>query len=405
MNGPLSKLKVLDFSTLLPGPFATQILADMGAEVLRVESPTRPDLLKSVPPLVNDLSAAHLTINRNKRSIAIDLKHPDAKEIIFKLVKEYDIVVEQFRPGVMKKLGLDYPSLQSFNPEVIFCSITGYGQTGPNKDKAGHDINYMALSGLASYGGKQSSGPALCATQIADIAGGSHQAVMSILAAVIARQSSGQGQHLDVSICDAAFALNAIYGASALASNEDPAYENRLLNGGSFYDYYQTSDKRYLSVGALEPKFAQQFFSAIERPEWLSRLQQNSKEQLNLKQDLARIIAKNSLAHWKNVFSDFDACVEPVLTLNESATSPQFKQRNMVVSVALSENATEEQIDQIAQPVKFSDNRLNFTAGKATGADTFTVLQQLNYSEAQIRQLLKEKTVAANSIPFTKGSQ
>ena len=216
MTQPLKGLKVLDFSTLLPGPYATQLLADMGAEVLRVESPTRPDLLKVMPPYVGKgkakVSAAHATINRNKKSIAIDLKHESAKAIVERLLSEYDIVVEQFRPGVMARLGLDYDALKQKQGKLIYCSITGYGQSGPYRDRAGHDINYLALSGLASYAGRRDTGPILSSTQIADIAGGSHHAVMAILAAVIERQVSGEGQYLDISMSDAALALSTMYG-------------------------------------------------------------------------------------------------------------------------------------------------------------------------------------------------
>ena len=150
MNLPLEGLKILDFSTLLPGPYATQLLADMGAEVLRIEAPKRPDLLKSMPPKAGRVSAAHASINRNKSSLALDLKHAESLEIVTALLAEYDIVVEQFRPGVMSRLGLDYDALSAIQPGLIYCSISGYGQTGPYKDRAGHDINYLALSGLAS---------------------------------------------------------------------------------------------------------------------------------------------------------------------------------------------------------------------------------------------------------------
>ncbi|WP_197479812.1 CaiB/BaiF CoA-transferase family protein, partial [Oleiphilus sp. HI0132] len=147
MSQPLKGIKILDFTTLLPGPYATQLLADMGAEVVRVESPTRPDLLKLLPPMVGKVSASHASVNRNKKTIAVDLKHESAKEIVHKLVSEFDIVIEQFRPGVMARLGLDYEALVKFQSKLIYCSITGYGQTGPLKDRAGHDINYLALSG------------------------------------------------------------------------------------------------------------------------------------------------------------------------------------------------------------------------------------------------------------------
>ena len=186
MSGPLSGLKVLDFSTLLPGPFATMMFADMGADVLRVESPSRPDMVRVMPPYADDgNSAAHGFLNRSKRSIAIDLKRPEGVEIVKQLVAEYDIVIEQFRPGVMDRLGVGYEALKAINPKLIYCSITGYGQTGPYRDRAGHDMNYLAIAGVLGYNGRKASGPAPMAVQVADIAGGSCHAVIGVLAAVI----------------------------------------------------------------------------------------------------------------------------------------------------------------------------------------------------------------------------
>ncbi|HCE38903.1 MAG TPA: carnitine dehydratase, partial [Alcanivorax sp.] len=172
MSGPLASLKVLDFSTLLPGPFATLLLADMGAEVLRVESPTRPDMVRLLPPSEDNVSAVHGYINRSKRSLALDLKTPEGREVVHRLVKDYDIVVEQFRPGVMDKLGVGYETLKAINPGLIYCSITGYGQDGPYRDRAGHDLNYLSIAGMTSYNGRRDSGPAPMAFQVADVAGG-----------------------------------------------------------------------------------------------------------------------------------------------------------------------------------------------------------------------------------------
>lgn len=389
-TGPLADLKILDFSTLLPGPYATMLLADMGAQVLRIESPTRADLLKSMPPLHGGLSFAHLSINRNKQSLAIDLKNTSAKEIIIKLLKDYDILIEQFRPGVMEKLGLDYQALKKINPRLIYCSITGYGQTGPYKDRAGHDINYLALSGLASYGGRKLTGPSLSATQIADLAGGSHQAVISIQAAVIARQTTGLGQHLDVSICDATFSLNSLFGAAALASGKDPEYEDQFLNGGSYYDYYRTLDHRYLSIGALEPKFAKLFFEAINQPHWLARIQQTSGKQTDLKDDIAAVIAQQPLAHWRKIFARLDACVEPVLSISEAASHPQLKARQMIIELKLDDQSTAR---QIAPVIKFSDNRNNFWPARKPGQDSKQVLIDLGYSPEQIAKFISDKTI------------
>ncbi|MAE22591.1 MAG: carnitine dehydratase, partial [Pseudomonas sp.] len=204
MSGPLSSLKILDFSTLLPGPFASLLLADMGAEVLRVESPTRMDLIRVLPPHDGGASTSHAYLNRNKRSIALDLKRPEAVEVVKRLVSEYDIVLEQFRPGVMDKLGVGYAALKAINPRLIYVSITGYGQSGPYRDRAGHDINYLALAGIASYTGRRDSGPLPLGVQLADLAGGSLHGVIGLLAAVVQRQATGVGQQVDVSITDCA---------------------------------------------------------------------------------------------------------------------------------------------------------------------------------------------------------
>ncbi|WDE09446.1 CaiB/BaiF CoA transferase family protein [Thalassomonas haliotis] len=352
MSKPLQGLKVLDFSSLLPGPYATGLLADMGAEVLRIDPPDRQDMVKNLKPAFRDSSYAYLTLQRNKKSCTLDLKQPSAIAKIKVLIAEHDILVEQFRPGVMAKLGLDFETLSTINPKLIYCSISGYGQTGPYKDKAGHDINYLALSGLASYSGTKETGPVLSGTQIADIAGGSHHAVMGILAAVIQRATTGLGQHLDISMTDAAFALNGIFGAGAVGLSLVPKPGETLLNGGSFYGYYQTLDKRYLSVGGLEPKFAGAFFQHLGHSQWLNRaFCSDSKQQALLKQDISEVISQKTLQQWLTIFAPSDACVEPVLTVKEAAESPLMAERKMITEIT---TETGETIKQIAPAIKFS---------------------------------------------------
>jgi len=390
ITGPLNGIKILDFSTLLPGPYATMILADMGAEVIRVESPSRPDMLREMPPKFDERSYAHLMINRNKRALAIDLKKTESSAIIKKLVKECDLVLEQFRPGVMKKLGLDYESLKAENPTLIYCTITGYGQTGPMKDRAGHDINYLALSGLASYSGRQDTGPVLSATQIADIAGGSHHAVMAIQAALIEKSKTGKGQLLDISMSDCAFALNTLFGASALSSDINPGLGQEILNGGLFYDYYRTSDNRYLSVGGLEPQFVMGFFLAIGHPEWAQRAAEPAGKQQALKADIAAVISAKSLADWQAIFAKLDVCVEPVLSVREAAELPQFKARKMIVELELGNN---HRVRQIAPPIKFQDNTDNHKVGAKLGADSLAILRESGFDEIEIKRFQKLNVV------------
>ncbi|MBK5397057.1 CoA transferase [Pseudomonas sp. TH39(2020)] len=392
MLGPLASLKVLDFSTLLPGPFASLLLADMGAEVLRIESPTRMDLLRVWPPHDQGVSASHAYLNRNKRSLALDLKQPEALEVIKQLLQDYDIVLEQFRPGVMERLGLGYEALKAINPKLIYVSITGYGQTGPYKDRAGHDINYLALAGLASYTGRADSGPLPLGMQVADIAGGSLHGVIGLLAAVIARQQSGLGQHLDVSMTDCAFSLNAMAGAGYLACGEEPGREDQMLNGGSFYDYYRSRDGRWFSVGSLEPAFMKQLCAALGRPELAAQgLSPKPAEQQALKNELKAEFEKHDFAQLCELFAGVDACVEPVLSLSEALRHPQMKARQLVTDVPRGDGTTQA---QMACPLKFSQGLPEPRhIGAAIGQHTDQVLGELGYSVERIEELRLAKVV------------
>ncbi|WP_434697066.1 CoA transferase [Pseudomonas sp. Z1-14] len=390
MQGPLASLKVLDFSTLLPGPFASLLLADMGAEVLRIESPERPDLLRILPPHDQDTSASHAYLNRNKRSLALDLKQPAALEIIKRLLDDHDILLEQFRPGVMERLGLGYEALKAINPRLIYVSITGYGQTGPFKDRAGHDINYLALAGLASHTGRADSGPLPLGIQAADIAGGSLHGVIGLLAAVIARQQSGQGQHLDVSMTDCVFSLNALAGAGYLACGVKPGWENHALNGGSFYDYYRTRDGRWMSVGSLEPGFMQALCAALGRPE-LAAQGLAPEQQQRLKEQLRSEFEKRDFADLCALFAEVDACVEPVLELDEALEHPQLKARHPVTQVPRGDGSSQA---QMACPLKFSEGLPEPRhIGARLGAHTEQVLRELGFSDERIARLRDDGVV------------
>ncbi|MFL1550139.1 CaiB/BaiF CoA transferase family protein [Pseudomonas sp. D47] len=392
MSGPLASLKVLDFSTLLPGPFASLMLADMGAEVLRIESPTRMDLLRVLPPHDQGTSASHAYLNRNKRSLALDLKQAEALEIVRALVKDYDIVLEQFRPGVMERLGLGYAALKAINPRLIYVSITGYGQTGPYKDRAGHDINYLALAGIASHTGRQDSGPLPLGVQLADVGGGSLHAVVGLLAAVIARQHSGVGQYLDVSMTDCSFSLNAMAGAGYLACGVEPGWETHVLNGGSFYDYYRSRDGRWMSVGSLEPAFMQQMCAALGRPELAAHgLSPQPEQQKALKRALQVEFEKRSFDELCELFAGVDACVEPVLRLSEAVEHPHLKARELVCQVPRGDGSAQA---QIACPLKFSEGLPEPRhIGAAVGAHTDEVLAELGIDAQRIAELRRARVV------------
>lgn len=388
MAGPLSTLKVLDFSALLPGPFGTLVLADLGADVLRVESPTRPDMVRMLPPMDDGISAVHGYLNRSKRSVAVDLKKPEGVEVIRRLVQDYDIVVEQFRPGVMDRLGVGYEALRAINPGLIYCSITGYGQTGPYRDRAGHDLNYLSIAGMTGYNGRRDSGPAPMAFQVADVAGGSCHAVMAILAAVIHRQATGEGQHIDISMTDAAFSLHALTAPPALVGGEDPQLERTQLNGGSFYDCYETRDGRWFSVAGIEPQFFMQFCQAIGRPDLAGKgLAMAPEIVAEVKAGIAEAMKQKDYSEWLDIFAAIDACVEPVLSLSEACEHPQLKARDMIVEVPAGEGRTQR---QVASPIRFSVSQPEYRfTGARLGAHTAEVLSAQGFSEEDIAALKK----------------
>ncbi len=393
MSGPLQSLRVLDFSTLLPGPFASMMLADMGADVLRIESPQRADLVRWMPPFVDGVSVVHAHLNRNKKSLAVDLKSESGRQIIFRLLQQYDVVIEQFRPGVMQRLGLDESSLRQHCPQLIYCSITGYGQTGPYRDRAGHDLNYLALAGALSYNGRKASGPQALSVQFADLAGGSAHAVIAILAAALHRQQTGEGQAIDISMTDAAFALQPLATAATLVSGQSPQLEAETLNGGGFYDCYACADGAYLAVAGLEPQFTQAFLTALGRPDLLplSLAHADAQAMQQLKEGIAQALLRHPRQHWLDVFAEVDACVEPVLSLHEAAQHPQLQARSMVVDVAC--GAT--RLPQAASPLRFSRTPVSYRqAGAALGADTEAVLLSLGYEAGQIADWRRQGLIA-----------
>ncbi|MBR9867273.1 MAG: CoA transferase [Oceanospirillales bacterium] len=372
MKTPLKGLKILDLSTLLPGPYASMLLADLGADVLRVESASRHDLVRGMKPQIDGQSAAFSYLNRGKQSLALNLKHPGAVGVISQLLGEYDILIEQFRPGVMSRLGLDYETLKQVNPQLIYCSITGYGQTGPYRDRAGHDINYLALSGVASHMGRKASGPAPMGLQVADIAAGSHPAVIAILAAVIGRQGSGEGCYLDISMADNTLALQALMVPGALNGGSDPEAEGNFLNGGGFYDYYRTADDRYISVGSLEPQFRQRLAQAMN-------IQDNPPlEDRQFKTLLQQKFSHQDLDSWCEQLAGLDICVEPVLTVSEAAQHPQFIARNMVVTRESGERQVDSALGFEKQPVR---------SAPLCGEQAEQIMQRLGYSRSEIETL------------------
>jgi len=388
MPSPLHELKILDFTTLLPGPYATMTLADMGANVLRIISGSRPDVVAFIPPFIpgTDMSAAYTYLGRGKRCMTLNLKDSRAVKIVHRLIDDYDIVIEQFRPGVMAKFNLDYESLKKNNPAVIYCSLTGYGQGGSLRDRAGHDINYLSRSGIMAYSGRKESGPSLTGIQIADIASGSNNAIIGILAAVIYRNKTGKGQHIDISMTDGMIAFNAMFGANFLVDGKELAREKTLLNGGSLYDFYETKDGQYISFGGLEPQFYTAFFKAIDCPDLIPGGVEPPDIE-NVKQRVRGIIKTRTRDEWTELFEKVDACVEPVLSLSEALNGAYARERGMVLEVGLLDGKT---VRQLGSPIKFSETPPEYRkAGIVPGMHTKEVLLDLGYSEEEIEEFEK----------------
>jgi len=389
METLLEGIKILDFTYLLPGPFATMILSDLGAEVLRVESHTRMDLARLAPPYVDrdcTVSCMHAYLNRNKKSIALDLKYDQSINLIKRLVAEqgYDVVIEQYRPGAMARLGLSYETLSALNEGLIYCSLTGYGQSGPMSGRAGHDINYLSLAGVMSYSGSREGGPCIMGIQVADVGSGSNNAAIGILAAIIGRMRTGRGQHIDVSMTDGIFPYHVVSGIGSLVGAQEPGYATEVLNGGSLYGFYQTSDGRYISFGGLEPQFLTALLTALGLGDYLPRLMEPGLTE-ELRQQVSRVFLSKPLFHWQEVFRDVDACVEPVLTVSEAFSSEHARSRGIVVDVPGPDG---EPIQQVASPIRFSGYAPEYRrAGPALGQDTQEVLHALGLSGDEIADL------------------
>lgn len=319
---PLDDIRVLDFSFHLPGPLASLILAEAGATVVKVERPETGDELRQFPPMKDGESFGFAMLNRGKRSVALDLKSPDAVERLTPLIRDADVVVEQFRPGVMDRLGLGYESMRAIKPGIIYCSITGYGQTGPDRMKAGHDLNYCAETGLLSLSGDSHGAPVVPPTPFADIAGGSYPAVINILMALRRRDRCGEGAYLDISMSGNLFPMQYWAIAEMEATGRTPRTSGSLLSGGSpRYSLYRAHDGRFIAAAPLEQRFWNIFCQRLDLPE---SLRDDSNDPELTRAGVAERIASRPAAEWLSILGD-DCCCTLVASMDEALANPHFR--------------------------------------------------------------------------------
>lgn len=324
---PLEGLLVLDFSTLLPGPLASLMLAEAGAEVIKIERPGRGDEMRSYEPKWGKDSANFALLNRGKKAIALDLQDPAERAKLRPLVEKADILLEQFRPGVMKRLGLGYDSVCAVNPGVIYCSITGYGQSGPNCGRAGHDLNYIGDTGLLNLSMGPSSNPVLPPALIADIAGGSYPAMINILLAIHERQKTGRGRYLDVAMADNLFTFMYWALGNGFSTGQWPDSGCELVTGGSpRYRLYATSDGRVVAVAALEQKFWETFCELIGLKD---DLRDDARSPAKTAEGIATILSAQPAEHWRALFAGKDCCCSVVADLSEALADPHFAARGL----------------------------------------------------------------------------
>ena len=383
MTLPLQGITVLDLSRLLPGPFCSQMLADFGAEVIKVEDTGRGDYLRDFPPKLGKHSSLYYSVNRNKKSIKLDLKQPEGKEAFRRLVATSDVVLEGFRPGVMDKLGLGYEELKKVNPRIIYCAITGYGLSGPYKFAAGHDVNYLNYAGISSLFGEKDGKPAMGDIQIADIGGGAQMGVISILLALQARQHTGRGQLCDVAMMDGVVSwLPFVLGR--LAVGEEASRGTGLLAGGyACYQVYPTKDGRYVSLGALEDKFWAAFCTRLGKEDFIP-IQMDLPRQQEMIEEINAILSQKTQAEWVEFFAQDDICFSPVCTMKEAAHNPQVRHREMIYDTVVEGK----NIMLPGIPVKLSDTP---GAIKATfpeqGEHSNEILGRLGYKAEEIAEL------------------
>jgi alpha-methylacyl-CoA racemase len=398
---PLADVRVLDLTRLLPGGFCSLLLADLGADVVKLEDTGMGDYVRWAPPFygseadqgLGTRSALYLALNRGKRSIRVDLKSDSGRESFLRLAREYDVVLEGYRPGVLDKLGCGYGALREASPRLVYCAITGYGQTGPNTQRAGHDMNYLGLTGLLGMTGEPQGRPIQSAGQIADLGGGALMAAFGVLAALRERERSGEGQLVDVSMTDGGLAWLGMVAAAFLCDGRVPGRGDGQLNGGLLCYYpYEASDG-WVTCGALEPKFWRAFCEGVGREDLIEA--QFQAPGSDAWRDVADVFRSRTRDEWAAFNDEHDAMIEPVLGLDEALASKLVREREMVVEL---EQPGLGPVRLLGLPIKLSRTPGDPTRpAPALGEHTEEVLREAGFAADEVASLFESGAVAGPS--------
>lgn len=385
----LDGIRMLDLTRLLPGDYCTMILGDMGAEVIKVEEPTLGDYIRWVPPLIKGQSVSHLMLNRNKKSIKLNLKSQKGKEVFSKLVERSDVVIECFRPGVVKRLGIDYESVSKVNRRIVYCSMSGYGQDGPYRDLPGHDINYIGYGGVLGITGQSGDAPVIPGVQIADLTTGLTAAI-AILAALLSQEKVGRGQYVDVSFLDVVTSFMVLPAAFYIGDGRPPKRGEWLLNGGfPCYSVYEAKDGRYITIGCLEEEFWTNLCRALNVTDLIKY--QYTTDDAKLKemfQTIKKIFKRRTLKEWIEFLSKEDVPCGPVYDVDEVFKDPQIRHRKIVTEV---DYPNVGRVKQLGTPLKFSETPCEIKSpAPSFGEHTEELLKWLGYTEAEMLTMHQE---------------
>ncbi|MBU3725605.1 MAG: CoA transferase [Burkholderiaceae bacterium] len=394
-EAPLAGVRVLDFSRLLPGPFCSQVLADLGAEVIRIDDATREDGgdLMRKEAAVEGFGGGEFfhQVNRDKQSVALNLRDSRAVDIVKRLVVGVDLVLEGFRPGVMDRLGVGYAALSSVRPSLVYCAISGFGQTGSYAAKAGHDLNYQALSGTLHHNATRGGQPAISGLQTADLAGGAMTAITAMLAALLKAKTTGQGRFLDVSMTDGLMALNVyLLGLLSLEGREPTPGAGLITGGAACYQVYATADGRWLAVGALEQKFWARFCEVIGRPDLCNSGHLLGDAGRQVIEQVSRAIGAEPLSYWSKLFDDQDCCVTPVMTLAEAITHGPSAGRGFVHLNAYQQPRFSFPVSMVSSEVAQAQALAELPE---IGAHTRRILHAADYGPAEIDAFMRDGVV------------